>query len=188
MGADFAAAREDFWKRYSQLLSLIAQSVDKNGAPNFESNTVTRLYEELIQAARGTRWVWAMTCASSIEALINLLGPPGRAHTDASEQDALALIEHIKGWQGDAVLKQSAINAIKRTLKTTAATELRRLVSIGAISKSQQRTWEDIRHHVMHGGLISPYSTGQEEQDRLMDLAGMMRALTLEVLRQSLPT
>jgi hypothetical protein len=63
------------WTWYVQLLELIARAKDKAGQPNFEANKLTRLYEEVIQAARGSRRVWALTFAVNIEALVKMLIP-----------------------------------------------------------------------------------------------------------------
>jgi hypothetical protein len=41
-----------------------------------------------------------------------------------------------------------------------------------------------IRHSRLHGNLISPYSS-EEENNKLFALAEMMHALTLEILRVS---
>jgi hypothetical protein len=58
-----------FWSTYTALLVHVALARDQLGNPNFEANKITRLYEECIQAASSTRWVWALTFASANEAL-----------------------------------------------------------------------------------------------------------------------
>jgi hypothetical protein len=170
---DLTRSIEEFWCQYVQLLVVIAR------AKNFEAHTITQLYEEIIQVARGTRWVWAMAFASSIEGRANILEPPGRARPD-SDADAIdSMINYIRAWHGDARLKEIAINAVRRTSKTTTVVGLRRLVKAGAITRTHLSVWEDIRHAVMHGSLLSPYS-GEEEDRKLHTLAEMMHALTLE--------
>lgn len=64
---------------YGNLLTLIARG------SGFESHTVTSFYEEVIQASQGSRWVWALTLASSIEGLIRILSPRGSLRTDADQ-------------------------------------------------------------------------------------------------------
>jgi len=174
---DFGQGKEDFWCRYTELLNVIAR------ARNFEAHKITHLYEEVIQAARGTRWTWAMTFASCIEALANMLEPPGRDRPDADADAVAGLVKYIIAWPGDGHLKQSAVNAVQRTLKTTTVIGLRRLVLVGAITATQLKAWEEIRHSVMHGSLISSYSS-EEENNKLFALADMMHALTLEILQR----
>jgi hypothetical protein len=78
--------REDreFWALYAQLLELVASGRDENGEPNFGTpHKITRLYDEIVQASRGSRWVWALTFASAIEALVQMMIPKGIKATDA---------------------------------------------------------------------------------------------------------
>jgi hypothetical protein len=56
-----------FFKLYAGLLTLIARTGE------WESHAVTSFYEEVIQAARGSRWVWALTLASGVEGLTRLI-------------------------------------------------------------------------------------------------------------------
>jgi hypothetical protein len=174
---DFGHAAEDFWRHYTDLLTVIAQ------ARNFEAHKITQLYEEVIQAARSTRWIWAMTFASCIEGLANILEPPGRERRDADGDAVARLVKHINAWPGDSRLKQNAVQGVQRTLKTTTIIGLRQLVAASAITKTQLKAWEEIRHSVMHCSLISPYSS-EEEDNKLLALAEMMHALTLEILRR----
>jgi hypothetical protein len=169
--------KEDFWHRYSEILTVIAR------ARNFEAHEITQLYEQIIQSVRGTRWIWAMTFASCIERLANMLKPPGRDRSDADADAVVGLVDHINAWRGDDRLKKNAINAVKRSLKTTTIVGLRQILSDGVINKAQLRAWESIRNSVMHGSLISPYSS-EEEDRKLMKLAEMMHALTREILQR----
>lgn len=160
-GDDLAADKEDFWRSYSEILAMIAR------AGNFEAHEITRLYEQIIQVARGSRWIWAMTFASCIERLANMLEPPGRDRPDADTNAVADLVEYISSWSGDDRLKENAINAVRRSLKTTTIVGLRRILSDGFISKAQLKAWRSIRNSVMHGSLISPYSS-EEEDSKLM--------------------
>jgi hypothetical protein len=176
-GDDFPGGREDFWRRYTEILTMIAR------ARNYEAHEITQLYEQVIQSARGTRWIWAMTFASCIERLANLLEPPGSDRSDSNADAAAGLVEHINAWRGDDRLKENAINAVKRSLKTTTIAGLRQILADGVINKAQLKAWESIRNSVMHGSLISPYS-GEEQDRKLMNLAEMMHALTREILQR----
>ncbi|MGH8138460.1 MAG: hypothetical protein ACREVV_09730 [Steroidobacteraceae bacterium] len=175
----------DFWRQYEQLLALIARARDKEGNPNFEANRITRLYEEIIQATTGTRWVWALTLASSIEAIVNMLGAKGLPKEDMSEAVRDKFVEDIATLKsGDERLRQIAINAVNRASKASTIDVLRALVSRDVITANQLDAWQDIRNAVMHGSLVSPYSS-QEEDSKLLALVAMMHALTVEVLRLS---
>jgi hypothetical protein len=73
LGHDLLQGMNDsVWLRYAELLRLIALARDEKGRPNFESHKITQLYEQIIHASTGTRWVWALTFASTIEALVSL--------------------------------------------------------------------------------------------------------------------
>jgi hypothetical protein len=93
--------KEAFWGLYRKLLSLIALARDAAGQCNWEAHKITKLYEEIIQASQGSRLVWAMTFASSIEGLANLLAPPGQRRDDANEKAIASLVKHINTWSGD---------------------------------------------------------------------------------------
>jgi hypothetical protein len=186
--------KEPFWSCYANILSLIARDRDDDGQPNFEAHKVTQLYQEIIQAARGSRWVWALTFSSSIEALAKMISEESKSTTEPTkeeleskkaETEAMeALVKHIYLGPGEARPKQIAVSAVRRDARITTIKALRRLKADGVITGKQLSSWEAIRHAVMHGSLVSPYST-EEEDARLLELAAMMHALTREVLRRS---
>lgn len=62
----------DFFYLYAALLALIARD------GHWESHPITKIYEEVIQSARGSRWVMVLTLASSIEAWRVSLSPGAR--------------------------------------------------------------------------------------------------------------
>lgn len=179
-----AQSRSAFWNRYEEILTLIARARDKNSNPNFESNKITRLYEEIIQSSYGTRWVWALTFASSIEGLVNMLGMSSRPRDDVNADEKKALIDHINNWSGDSRLRRSAINAVHRASKVSTVDVLRALVARGTLTKHQYDAWYELRNSVMHGDLVSPYSS-EDEDRKLTALLEAMHTLTREVLRQS---
>jgi hypothetical protein len=166
------------WSRYVQLLTLIAR------ARNFEPHKITRLYEEVVQAALGSRWVWALTFASSIEALAKMLRPKDTKPTKTEAEAIAALVTHINSAPGESRLKAIAVNAVHRTAEITTIRVLRDLKATDVITEAQLSAWEKIRHAVMHGNLVSPYSN-EEDDAQLLSLAAMMHALTRELLRRS---
>ncbi len=175
---------EAFWTAYAQLLTLIARTRDKKGQRNFEAHKITRLYEEVIQAAHGSRWVWALTFASSVEGLARMLVPKDAKPTAAESDSIAALIAHISAGAGDLRLKTIAINAVTRTAEMTTIRVLRDLKAAGVVTDDQLKAWEEIRNSVMHGSLVSPYSS-ESEDAKLLALAAMLHALTTEILRRS---
>ena len=170
--------REGFWSTYARLLAYIASAGD------YEANAITDFYVEVIQAASGSRWVWALTYASAAEGLINLIYPRGsrRSDLDAAELAKLeAAVDSFKTyidlWTGDATLKDSAKRAASRVLETTAAIGLRQLRDDGWITVDQYQAWRDLRNNVMHGTLVSPYSSAEDDK-LLLDLSSLLHALT----------
>lgn len=172
------------WARYVQLLTLIARARKEDGRPNFEPHKITRLYEEIIQAALGSRWVWALTFASGIEALAKMLKPKDTKPTISEAEAIGALVSHINSWSGEPGLKRVAVSAVHRTSEITTIRMLRALKADGVITDIQLSAWEKIRNAVMHGSLVSPYSSA-EEDGQLLSLATMTHALTGELLRRS---
>lgn len=61
---------------------------------------------------------------------------------------------------------------------------LKDLEKQGVITNQERVAWRDVRHAVMHGQLVSPWSTRDEDQ-RILDLAELLRRLTRELLRRS---
>ena len=178
------------WSLYAQLLTLIALARGEDDERNFEPHKVTRLYEEIIQAALGSRWVWALTFASSIEALAKMLISKGakptqtKAEAEAETEAIAAIVKHINSGPGEPWRKKIAVDAVHRTREITTIRALRHLKTAGAITETQLSDWNTIRHAVMHGSLISAYSSAEDDR-RLLSLAAMMHALTRELLRRS---
>jgi hypothetical protein len=48
---------------------MIVRAQDGDGERNFEAHPLVQYYHEVIQATRGSDWVWCMTLASAIEGL-----------------------------------------------------------------------------------------------------------------------
>lgn len=176
-----------FWDTYGRLLSYVALDRDDKGKPNFESNELTRRYEECILAARGSRWVWALTFASTVEGLIKMLqrrdpslvelAKPSKEEIESID----ALVKHIDGWPGSEQLKGIARNVVGRSAEMSATRVLRPLVSKSVITSDQLAAWRAVRHRVMHGELVSIYSTENEDK-QLLALASLTYALTRHLL------
>jgi hypothetical protein len=169
--------KDGFWETYSRLLTYIASERDRAGHPNLEANKLTELYGEVIDAAQGSRWVWALTYASAAEGLVRLIVPKGTRRADVKSEDVESLREHIDGWSGDPRLKEIAKNAASRMLETSAVQALRDLRDKGAIASDQFKAWDRIRNQVMHGSLVSSYSSAEDDK-LLLDLADLLHSLT----------
>ena len=74
------------------------------------------------------------------------------------------------------------INYIRRLAAVTPIRVLNDLRDGGVLTPQSVKAWDDIRHAVMHGELISPWSTGEEEDSRLRDLAELVHRITGEIL------
>jgi len=172
---------EELWTTYAALLTFIASARGDNDQRNFESNKLTNLYEEIIQATRGSRWVTALTIASSIEGLVWMLVPYGAKRGDADTASTKALCEHIANWGGDKRLKKIATNALLRDEQLAAARALRNLAACGFVREEGVQAWDRVRNKVMHGNLVSPYSS-EEDDGVLMNMAGLLHALTLLIV------
>ena len=122
-----------------------------------------------------------MTLASSIEGLVSMLYSRGTRREDADLDANTQLICHIRAWSGDHALKEAAIRAVQRTAEVTTAVAMRALVADAAITRDQVKAWQKVRHAVMHGNLVSPYSS-QEDDETLIALADLMRALIRRIV------
>ena len=174
--------RDGFWDSYARLLGFIAQ------ADHFEAHTITQFYGEVIEAANGSRWVWALTYASAAEGLVNLICPRGTRRSDITMSEMARLdaeLERFKRyldrWTGEPSLKDRAKGAASRILETSAAIGLRQLRDDGWVTADQYRAWDTLRNSVMHGALVSPYSSAQDDK-LLLDLAGLLHALTRRII------
>ncbi len=179
--------RDRFWQLYADLLLHVAR------AGEYEGHKITKLYEEVVQASRGSRWVTALTFASSVEGLIRMLSPRGSKRADTDYEAAASLIGHIKTWRDPAKskdttdrLKSIATNAIHYAANTTPKHVLTRLCQAGVVTQFQLDAWEKVRNAVMHGDLVSPYSS-EEDDALLLALAALLHSLTREVIRPTVP-
>jgi hypothetical protein len=182
IGGDALAAGAEFWELYSSLLILIAEARDEKGHPNFEPHRITRFYEEIIQATQGSRWVQCLTIASVGEGLARMLMHPDERRSDFAEKDIGSLNTCVAAWEGDKGLQNRILADIARAGERTVGKYLRDLVQRGILEKGYERAWSAIRNAVMHGNLVSPWAT-EEEDLRLLDLADLVHRLTRKLLR-----
>lgn len=172
-----------FWQLYVGLLTVIAKTRDEKGNPNFQANAITRYYEEIIQSAQGSRWVLCMTLASVAEGLAKMLILPDERRSDFAINEIESLANVVNAWTGDAELRKRILAEIARSGERSIGRYLRDLVGRGVLQKENERAWSAVRHAVMHGNLVSPWST-KEEDNRLLALSDLVHRLTCELIRE----
>lgn len=187
-GPEILSDREGFWENYRRLLSFVAAARNAEGHQNFEANRLTELYGEVIQASHGSRWVWALTYASAAEGVVDLLGLERSPRIDLEADELATLTDavvafkaYVGEWAGDPRPIQPAMNAADRMLRTTTAIALRHLKKQGHVSADEYAAWDRLRNRVMHGRLVSPYSSAEDDK-LLLDLAGLLHALTRRLI------
>ncbi|MDI5929392.1 hypothetical protein [Rhizobium leguminosarum] len=178
-GDDRLTNDTDFFDLYAGLLTLVARE------GGWESHTITTFYEEVIQSAQGSRWVMALTLASSIEGVARRLVPEGTLRTDADQAAIDSLVAHIEQWEGASRLRDAAKAAVKRADAVSVQRALYTLADERVGTRPQVASWIKIRNGVMHGKLVSPYSSEEDDQI-IINLAGLLRALTREAARRAL--
>lgn len=181
VGGDPLGARDEFWKLYGSLLTVIAEAKDEKGHPNFEAHPITKFYEELIQATQGSRWVLCMSLASTAEGLAKMLMEPGDRRSDFSEDDINGLKVHVRGWPGDEKLRERVLDVISKLGQRGVAQFLRDLVGRNVLNEANRRAWDTVRNAVMHGNLVSPWATKEEDQ-QIVALADLVHRLTRELI------
>lgn len=169
---------------YAELLHFVASARDIKGMPNFERHPLTRFYEELAQAMRGSRWIMTLTLASAVEGGLNLLFPSSSTDENANLIELEDLKGHIDNWAGHptsseasiASLKDRAKGAVSYTAEMTAIKRLRRLAGEKKVTIAEVKAWEKVRNKVAHGHIFSPFSS--EENDQLiLNLMSLFRRI-----------
>lgn len=183
VGGDPLGAGAEFWELYRSFLMLVAEARDEQGHPNFESHRITRFYEEIIQATQGSRWVLCLTLASAGEGLAKMLMRPDERRSDFAEKDIESLKTSITAWKGDEGLRSRVLAYIARAGERSVGRYLRDLTQRGVLEMRNEHAWSAVRHAVMHGNLVSPWAT-EEEDKRLLDLADLVHRLTRELIRE----
>ena len=164
-----------FWKLYSDLLTMIGAPA-RDVTEAMDGHRVTRVYEELSQAARGSRWVVLLTLASTVEALVRSLMTP-EDRIGEFPPDALASMErHIQVWRVDLDLRGRMLGALGGMRERSPFAFLRKLAMDGVIPDHVD-TWRKLRNAVMHGNLVEPWAT-EEGDGHVRELTALVHALT----------
>lgn len=180
---ELPSADADFLELYRGLLTLIAS--DRPDERTLEEHKVTSLFGEVIEASKGSRWVMALTLASSIEAMVKRIGELSVPLTP----EELQAVKELKVYLDRSRAPERIVRRLKISLESlpslSTAHAMRRLADSGVIQKADVRTWNKIRNRVMHGELVSPYSSAQDDKD-LLGLARLLHDLTREDVRRVL--
>ena len=180
---DWAEHGADFWDLYAKTLSLIASSRDEREQPNFEMHPITRFYDEIIHATQGSRWVLCLTQASAAEGLAKMLMSPDERKSDFAEEDVESLKSTILSWPGNKKLRERLLSDLARVGSRSIGRYLWDLVERDVLEERNARAWNDVRHAVMHGNLVSPWAT-KESEERLLDLSDLVHIHAQELINR----
>lgn len=178
---DPLGAHGRFWEAYCQTLTMISRARDEDGGRNFEAHPLTLYYHEVIQATRGSNWVWCLTLASAVEGVAKLIAPEAERKSDYAPEDIEGLKQHVKAWKGDKDLRGRILNSVALAETKGIVQILRRLKNEGAISDSHINAWQTVRNQVMHGELVAPWAE-QELEERMRFLAELMHRLSMRYI------
>lgn len=170
--------RTTFWRLYAEILEMIARDGTAPGQHGVDAHEVTRYYEELIQADRGSRWVMLLTLASTVEALAKALMSRRDLQSEWSATDLASMRAHIKGWTNNMDLRARMLSSLSQIGKLGVLAFLRDLAAQGRIPNHCE-TWRKIRNSVMHGELSEPWPT-KETDAHVHELIQLVHALTRE--------
>jgi hypothetical protein len=171
---------ESFWRYYADILKLLARD------RVFDTNPLTAYFDEIAQAARGTRWILTMTLASTIEALAHSLMTDDDKRSEFPEEKLDSIKAHIKKWKEDDGLRGRVLNSLGMIRKRSILRFLRDLAERGQAESEQVQAWYDVRNAVMHGTLVEPWST--EEGERTLNaMLKLMHALARLVIASAAP-
>jgi hypothetical protein len=184
---DPLVADDRFWEVYRRILTMIVRARNGDGERNFETHPLVQYYHEVIQATRGSAWVWCMTLASAIEGVVtNLLTTEEERKPDYPSQEIENLRVHIETWNGSTDLQRRILGLFEGLKSKGTRQILRRFKDAGVITSNQFDAWYAVRNQVMHGNLVSPWSS-QKLVERMRLLAELMHRLSMKYVEQHSP-
>jgi hypothetical protein len=168
---------ESFWRLYADILTLLAD------AKIWGPHSLTSYFDEIAQAMRGTRWVLTMTLANTVEALASALITDADKRSEFDEETLGSLDAHIRAWDKDAALRGRMLNSLGMIRRRSVLRFLRDLAARGEVEADQVQAWTDVRNAVMHGNLVSPWST-EDGEARLNAMLKLVHGLALIRIRR----
>jgi len=164
---------ERFWQLYADILSMVAAG----DGMDMQSHEVTRLYEELWQAQRGSRWGILLTLASTVEALAKSLRGKQDKRSEFSDGALSAMEKHLNTWNGDDALRKRMLSNLNLVKQRSVLAFLRDMAKAGKIDPAHVSTWQKLRNSVMHGEMAAPWSTAEGDQ-HMHELIALVHDLT----------
>ena len=177
LASELAQTTGRFWELYAALLAMIAKTRNEQGLADFQPHRVTRFYEEIIQASQGSRWVLCMTLASTAEGLAKLLMKPEDQSCEFTEAEIECMKKAIQARKGNKDLKARVLDEVSHLGKKSIGKFMRDLAKQGVLESKHEAAWSSVRNKVMHGNLVSPWST-DEEDEQIMALGELVHILT----------
>lgn len=149
--------RESFWALYADILQMLAR------ARIFGAHPLTAYFDEIEQALGGSRWVLTMTLANCVEGLASDIMSDADRESEYPEEMLASLKKHVKAWKEDDALRSRVLNSLGMVRNRSVLRFLRDLADRGAVEPEQVDAWNGVRNAVMHGNLVSPWSTEEGE-------------------------
>ena len=94
--------------------------------------------------------------------------------------DLESMKKAVSAWKGDEHLRSRVLSSIGLLSRRSMASFLRELANRGAIENRHAAAWNKMRNNVMHGNLVVPWSS-QEEDETIIALAELVHTLTREI-------
>ncbi len=168
---------QEFWQLYADILTMIAIARDEKGHPSLEYHEVTRLYEELIQTQKASRWVISMTLASTVEALAKSIMTDADRTTEYKSEAIDSMRDHLRKWKDDQKLRARMLDSLGFASRRGIVGFMFGLAKDGKLDGGHVETWQRLRNSVMHGELTEPWST-EEGDTHMRELIALTHALT----------
>ncbi|MDP9421376.1 MAG: hypothetical protein M3Q19_00830 [Pseudomonadota bacterium] len=168
--------RDQFWKLYAAILTMIVKSPESE-RPFLQGHQVTRLYQELAQAERGSRWVILLTLASTAEALAKSIMRASDRKSEFPKKVLDSMQAHIEAWQTDSGLRDRMLSNLANVRSRSVLAFMRKLAERSVVDLAHVATWRRLRNSVMHGELVEPWSTEEGDQ-HLQEMIELVHSLT----------
>ncbi|TBZ77006.1 hypothetical protein [Rhizobium leguminosarum] len=174
------ADHEGFWNLYASILAYIVRAHEA-ATLEIDASPITELYEEVVHATRGSRWVWAMVIASSVESLLQKLIPSNGLNPAVNAAAVEALSQHVRAWQGDGNLRGALLGTLERRRRLSPRNVLSALRRAGRVTAAEFNAWDGMRNASMHGNPVSRYASASAD-DEMRNLAALLHKVTLAVI------
>lgn len=117
----------------------------------WSSRRLSDLCRQLIYAGGGTAHILILSLVVAIEDLVDHIMGRGEPYPEIE-----ALKRYIRGWNGDADLKGSAISLVASLLsRTSTRKQLRLLTKQGVVTDDEVELWAELRPKLAHGKMLS---------------------------------